>query len=213
VGVTGLEPVVRDLTDLRGWVLLCKAWRLHRLALTALVSALAWAAVPAGPVAVPARDGVESVLWPLVPVLVAAALPATMAAAYRDGELTAARSRTQLRGAAFLLSLSLSLLPSVVATRFDLVVVWRNTGFLFGLALFAVAVQPEAAAWLPICGLPMWMWLLGTNIGGDVESWAVLLHPAQSRVALMASVVVLALGLAAYWAIRAPWRIVGPVDA
>jgi hypothetical protein len=107
----------------------------------------------------------------------------------------------------------LSLLPSVVATRFDLVVVWRNTGFLFGLALFAVAVQPEAAAWLPICGLPMWMWLLGTNIGGDVESWAVLLHPAQSRVALMASVVVLALGLAAYWAIRAPWRMVGPVDA
>lgn len=203
---------MRDLTDLRGWVLLGKAWRLRRLALTALVSALAWTAVPAGPVAVPARDDVESVLWPLVPVLVAAALPATMAAAYRDGELTAARSRSQLRGAAFLLALALSLLPSVVATRFDLVVVWRNTGFLFGLALLAVAVQPEAAAWLPVCGLPMWMWLLGTNTGGDVDRWAVLLHPAQSRLALVTSVVVFALGLAAYWAIRAPWRLAGPVD-
>ncbi len=118
-----------------------------------------------------------------------------------------------MRGAAFLLALALSLLPSVVATRFDLVVVWRNTGFLFGLALLAVAVQPEAAAWLPVCGLPMSMWLLGTNTGGDVDRWAVLLHPAQSRLPLVTSVVVFALGVAAYWAIRVPWSLAGPVDA
>jgi hypothetical protein len=61
---------------------------------------------------------------------------------------------------------------------------------------------------LASCGLPMWMWLLGTNTGGDVESWAVLLHPAQSRVALVTSVVVFALGVAAYWTIapRGAWR-------
>ena len=58
----------------------------------------------------------------------------------------------------------------------------------------------------------MWMWLLGTNTGGDVDRWAVLLRPAQSRLALVTSVVVFALGLAAYWAIRAPWRLAGPVD-
>jgi hypothetical protein len=204
---------MRDLFDLRGWLLLGKAWHLRRVVVTALLSALAWLIVPPDPVAVPARDGVESLLWPLVPTLVAGALPAAMAAAYRDSELTAARSRTQLRGVALLVTLALSLAPSVVAGRFDILVVWRNTGFLYGLALLVITVQPQSVAWLPVSAVPMWMWLLGTDFGGAVKNWAVLLHPSNSMPAFCAALLVFLLGVAAYWSIRAPRGSETAIDA
>lgn len=191
---------------MRGWLLLCKAWRLRRFMIIALVTAVAWLVVPSGPVTVPARDGVRSLLWPLVPMLLAGALPTTLAAGYRDTELTAARSRTQLRGGVFLIALALSLAPSLVAVRFDILVIWRNTGFLIGLALLSTAALPQSAAWLPVCVVPMWMWLLGTTPDDKVESWAVLLQPSHSVTALITTLVLFSLGAGAYWTIRSPRR-------
>ena len=145
-------------------------------------------------------------MWPLVPTLVAAVLPTTIVAAYRDIELTASRSRTQLRGVVLLVLTGLSLAPSLVAMRFDLVVVWRNTSFLLGLALLSTTLLPGQAAWLPVCAVPMWMWLLGTAPGGQVEGWALLLQPSDSLMALIIAFVAFPVGGIAYWAIRAPRR-------
>lgn len=169
-----------------------------------------WWTVPPGRVTVPARDGVQSLLWPLVPALLAVAVPTSLSSAYREGELTAARSALQLRMTAMVSVALLSLGISLVGLRFDILVIWRNSLFLMGLALLATAIQPPTTAWIPVCGAPIAMWLLGPGYDETISAWAVLLHPRTSAIAWTSSIGVFALGAAAYLWFRLPWASARP---
>jgi hypothetical protein len=65
-----------------------RVWGGRPLVLTALAAAAGWAALPAAPVPVPGRDGVSSVVWPLLPVLTAAVVPAAAEPLHRALERT-----------------------------------------------------------------------------------------------------------------------------
>jgi hypothetical protein len=160
----------------------------------ALVLALAaFLLVPAQPVPVPGREGVRSLLWPLIPTFPALAAPACGAVARRDLERTGARSILGLRAGYVVLVSGATLLVCLAGWRFDLAVVWRNAAFLLGIAFAGTAIAP-AGAWLPVSVIPMVLWLTGTQPGGVVEPWAILLLPGSSHVGLWVAGAVWGLG-------------------
>ena len=185
--------------DARGVLLAAAAWRVGPLLCAAGVALVVWFVVPVAPVAIPAADGASSLVWPLVPVLVTAAVPAFLAAADRDLERTAARSPARLRA----IGLGLAALPVAVGAlgglRFDPAVVGRNTLLLTGLAVGAAGLLPPTAAWVPVTFTPIAMWLLGTDpVSRQVRGWAVLLAPPSSTPAWAAATATAMAGAALY---------------
>jgi hypothetical protein len=191
--------------DLRDLALLARAWSARPLLGAAALAALAWLTVPTAAVTIPAADGASSLLWPLVPVLVATAVPAFLAGADGDLERTAALPQAQVRVLALCVVLVVTAAAAVPATlRFDAHVVTRNAALLTGVATAAVALLPIGASWVPVAGTPLVMWLLGTDVGTrQLRPWAVLLAPRQSVAAWVAAIVVLVLGSSAY--VAKPW--------
>jgi hypothetical protein len=166
----------------------------------AAVTAAAWQLVPAGAVAIPARDGASSVLWPLVPTLVTLAMPPVLATADRDLERTAARSPVRLRAVALGVCLAAVAAAVLPGCRFDLMVAARNAALLTGLAAGGSALYP-AVAWVPVTVTPMAMWLLGTDpLTRRLAGWAVLLEPRTSVPALVVGCGAALAGSAAYLA-------------
>jgi hypothetical protein len=158
-----------------------RRWRLGPLAVAVALSWLAWLTVPRSAVAIPAADGASSVLWPLVPTVVALAVAPVLGTAYDDLERTAGRPGRVLRGyglAACAVAAGLAALPGA---RFDVAVVARNSILLTALAVASTAVLSRTTAWLPVVALPIVTWLLGTDPASrQMASWAVLLAPATS---------------------------------
>jgi hypothetical protein len=190
--------------DLRGIALVLRAWRLRQVASGAAAAALAWWLVPAAPVPIPAADGASSVLWPLVPALVAVTGPPFLSTADRDLERGASRSHHAVRALGLGAFWVLTAVAVAAGGRFDLLVVLRNTLLLTGLATGCAACLPAAAAWAPVALVPMTMWLLGTDpTTRHVRVWAVLLAPHSSMVALSVALVAAAFGAAAY--LGRPW--------
>ncbi|HXF72450.1 MAG TPA: hypothetical protein VNO79_07575 [Actinomycetota bacterium] len=162
-----------------------------------LATSTAFAVVPARALPVPGREGVSSLLWPLVPVLPALTVPGSAASARRDLERTGGRSQVALRAWFVAIVTAATGLACLAGIRFDLLIVWRNAAFMLGLTLACASVSPRGA-WLPAVVVPMLMWLVGTQPGGIVEPWALLLLPGSSTTATWASGLAWAVGFLAY---------------
>lgn len=133
-------------------------------------------------------------LWPLVPTVMAIALPSCLARAYRDPELTAGRSHVRQRGIFVVLVLALTAVGCIGGIRFDIAVAVRNAALLSGLALSStVIVRPQIAWMLPLF-VPMITWLFGLERGGVVRPWAFLMQPTSSVFTSVASIALLGAG-------------------
>lgn len=192
------------VADLRAGWLFVGCWGSRPLLVGAALTFVAWWLVPVQPVTVPARAGVASLLWPLVPVLIAAPLPSAALTAFADLEATATRARPGLRIRALALYWLLACVAIVPGARFDGAIVLRNTAGLVGLALLAALLTPTSLSWLPVTVIPMAMWLLGQDANRTTAGWAVLLAPAGSAVATTACVAVAVVGSVSFLASRAP---------
>lgn len=153
----------------------------------------AWWILPERALAVLARDDVFSVIWPLVPALLAASLPTAFTFDGRDLERASGRSAHSLRAMSLLLLLTASA-TIVVASPYDPATVARCTMVLVGLALISLTLLPRQVAWVPIAFYPAACWLLGTRSGGDHAAWAVPLRQAGDPVAMRTAAVVAVLG-------------------
>ncbi|MBX3313205.1 MAG: hypothetical protein KF906_02705 [Actinobacteria bacterium] len=155
---------------------------------------VAWWVLPERALAVLARDDVFSVIWPLVPALLAAGLPSAFAFDGRDLERASGRPAHSLRGRSLLL-LTVTSSAVVAASPYDSATVARCTMVLVGMGLVSLALLPRQVAWVPIALYPAACWLLGTRSGGDHAAWAVPLRPPDDPVAMRTAVAAAALGL------------------
>jgi hypothetical protein len=173
------------------------------LALTALACGCRFV-VPPDPVAVPARAGVESLLWPLVPALAALALPAMLTVARQDLERSAVRPWCLRTGAVLLGAAALGL--TAVAGGADEAVLARNALAMLGVATLSASVLRVGSAWAPVAMAPLVCWLLGTDAHRHVHPWALLLLPGSSCVGLVVAGVLAVSGTAAYVVVSGPGR-------
>jgi hypothetical protein len=155
-----------------------------------------WVVVPPDPVAVPARAGVESLLWPLVPALSALALPAMFTVARHDLERSAV-CPWRLRASAVVVAAA-ALGLTVAAGIDEQAVLARNAAALLGVAALSATALPAGAAWAPVAMAPLACWLLGTDAHRHVHAWAVLLLPGRSRVGSLAAEALVVAGTATY---------------
>lgn len=157
-------------------LLYARRWRLGRQTLVALLCALLWVATPLRLYDVPARDGVQGALWPMVPALYAACLPSVLATAAEVQErITPTAIRLRATTTAVVLALAAAL--ALTGATNDPAVAFRNTLLLTGLAFSGSCLLPSAAAWTPPAAIPMIMWLIGTKPQAHVEPWSLLLLP------------------------------------
>ncbi|MFE6833411.1 hypothetical protein ACFVFI_01000 [Streptomyces sp. NPDC057705] len=185
-------------------LLYVRRWCLGRQMLVAVLCALLWVATPLRLYDVPARDGVQGALWPMVPALYAAFLPSVLATAAEVQERitpTAAR----LRATTTAVVLALAAVLALTGATNDPAVAFRNTLLLTGLAFCGSCLLPPAAAWTPPVAIPMIMWLIGTKPQAHVEAWSLLLLPGTVSYAWTITVLITATALATYL-LRGPCR-------
>ncbi|MFJ7153507.1 hypothetical protein ACIQUQ_01070 [Streptomyces sp. NPDC101118] len=166
-------------TDAAALSVYARRWHLRRQALVTLACAFLWVATPLRLYDVPARDGVQGALWPLIPALFAATLPAVLATA-ADTQERITPTATRVRALTTALVAALALALALTGTLNDPAVAFRNTLLLTGLAFAGACFLPPPAAWTPPVVTPIVMWLLGTKPQAQVEPWAVLLLPADT---------------------------------
>ncbi|MFF2653799.1 hypothetical protein [Streptomyces sp. NPDC058045] len=188
-------------------LLYARRWQLGRQVGVLVGCGGLWVVTPMRMYEVPARDGVQGMLWPLVPVVFAAFLPSVLGTAAEVPERCAARPgrlRAVTVGVVLLLAAGLVLFgvrdPAVAA---------RNTVLLVGAALVAAWLLPAAAGWAPVVVAPILMWLVGTRPHGAVAPWALLLVPAHGTAAWLSwavAVAALVVGTGGYvrWGPRGP---------
>ncbi|MFB6615796.1 hypothetical protein ACFCV9_16495 [Streptomyces sp. NPDC056367] len=186
-------------------LLYVRRWRLGRQALAALLCALLWIATPLRLYDVPARDGVQGALWPIVPALFAAFLPSVLATAAEVQERITPTA-TRLRATTTALVLTLAAALALTGATNDPAVAFRNTLLLTGLAFSGSCLLPPAAAWTPPVATPMIMWLIGTKPQAQVEPWSLLLLPGDVRYAWATTALVTTTALTAYL-LRGPRRL------
>ncbi|MEU6310079.1 hypothetical protein [Streptomyces sp. NPDC047014] len=174
-----------------------RRWRLGRQALVALLCALLWLATPLRLYDVPARDGVQGALWPMVPALFAAFLPSVLATAAEVPERLAP-TPARLRALTTALVLTLAAALALAGATNDPAVALRNTLLLTSLAYAACCVLPPAAAWVPPVAVPMAMWLIGTKPQARVEPWSLLLLPGPTPHAWLITLLMAATALPTY---------------
>jgi hypothetical protein len=160
-------------------LLWARCWGVRPLLALGAATAVGWYLVPAGPVPVPAGGGVESLLWPLLPLLAALGVPGVLGAAFGDLERTSCRPAALLRLGSLACCSVVLALDAVLATPFDERVVWRNTAFLFGLAILATRLVPRPMRWQPLVLVPLVMWLLGSDEHRRIRPWNLLLLPGD----------------------------------
>jgi hypothetical protein len=186
---------MRALTTLVLWA---RCWGARPLLLLGAATAAGWYVVPRGPIPVPAGGGVESLLWPLLPVLVALGVPGVLGSAYGDLERASSRRPVLLRLAALAGCALVVAAAAALDTRFDDRVVWRNAALLLGLAAMTTRLLPRALRWQPLLLVPMAMWLLGTDEQRRIRPWAVLLLPGDTMPSTVVAAAVFAAGIATY---------------
>ena len=133
------------------WLCL-RSWGLTAHLAFAALTTLVVASMPHGALAVPARHGVSSVLWPLAPVLTALPVPAVVSSMSLDvhrGAPRAYRLRLMATSAVILTSVSCATAPGLSA------VLARNTLALLGLALLSARVLPASLSWTLVTLPPM----------------------------------------------------------
>ncbi|MFD4242811.1 hypothetical protein ACFWP3_14590 [Streptomyces sp. NPDC058525] len=153
-----------------------RRWHLGRQALAALLCALLWVATPLRLYDVPARDGVQGALWPMIPALYAAFLPSVLATAAEAQERITPKA-TRIRATTTAVVVALAAALALTGATNDPAVAFRNTFLLTALAFTGSCLLPPAAAWTPPVATPMVMWLIGTKPQAQVEPWSLLLLP------------------------------------
>jgi hypothetical protein len=167
----------------------------------AFVVAVFWRFLTPEPLAVFGQGDVRAVVWPLLPVVLAAMVPASTAFCERALEQVCPRPWRELRLRSLAMVMGAAALV-VVTSGHDLVVVTRNTALLVGLAYLGASLIPAGLGWVPVVVYPSSCWLLGTRSSGIHASWAVLLRPPDDPAATAAAVVVALAGVVAFvgWA-------------
>ena len=181
---------------------LVKAWRLDALCIFAAGTALLLAFVPRDAMAVPGRDRVFAVIWPLLPTLLAVPIPAIAEHRTDDVHRTAPRIlalRLRVLATVAVLCLVGVSTGAVIGSH----VLIRNTAALVGLALLGAGVLPRSVSWALLVLTPMAMWLFGTRREQDAFAWAFLLRPAADRWADAVAAVLLGGGIGAFTVGRA----------
>ncbi|MFH9568424.1 hypothetical protein [Streptomyces globisporus] len=174
-----------------------RRWYLHRLAAAAVITGGLWTLVPTDMYDVPARDGVQAMLWPLAPALFTALIPAALGTAAGPFERTV-RNPLALRLLVSVAAIALALGVALCGAGVSPAMAFRNTALLVGLAFLGTAFLPPGAAWTPTVFVPMVMWLTGTKATGQAHPWATLLVPPDSATAAALSAAALAAGLISY---------------
>jgi hypothetical protein len=166
-----------------------------------LVIALAWRFLSPEPLAVFGQGDVRAVVWPLLPVILAAMVPASTSFCERALEQVCPRPWRELRVRSLAMVVGASAFV-VVTSGHDLVVVTRNTALLVGLAYLGTSLIPAGLGWVPVVVYPSSCWLLGTRSSGIHAPWAVLLRPPGDPAATAAAAVVALAGVIAFvgWA-------------
>lgn len=157
-------------------------------------TALLWL-VPGGLVPVPGREGVFALVWPLLPLLAACAVPEVMSRALTPTEIIAPRSwlrRLGTMSGALLVQLSTLLLA---AFSHEPTVIIRNYVLYFGLAAIHSGIFEPRSAWAVLVAPTIVVWLLGTDLGGNPKPWALFLLPPESIVAATAALALGVIGL------------------
>lgn len=179
-------------------LLWARCWGVAPLLVLGATTSAGWYVVPIGPVPVPAAGGVESLLWPLLPVLVTLGVPGVLGSAYDDMERASSRRLVLLRLGALTCCAVVLGAVAMLATRFDERVVWRNSALLLGLAIAATRLLPRSLRWQPLVLVPMAMWLLGTDEHRRIRPWDLLLLPGGSAMPAVVAAAVLAAGVTSY---------------
>lgn len=198
----------REDGGVRRLMLAARVWGVRRLAVAAGAMAVVWRAFP-DPVNVPGRDvGVEWVLAPLVPVLMALLVPGAAEVAHTDLERAAARLAWRRRlGVSAAAMVLLTAAARVGTSTGEWVTYTRNGALLLGLGLLATVLVPRAVRWFPALAFATGSWLLGAVPPWELPpAWAVLLHPAGSPGAALTAAAVLAAGVLVYVAKEEPFR-------
>jgi hypothetical protein len=162
-----------------------------------LVAVVLWRLVPDRAFSVFGQGAVEAVVWPLVPTVFAAFVPASTVFADRTLERLAPRPGWTLRARSVAAVLAIASVVVALSGR-ALVVPARNTALLLGIAYLSAFVVTGAHGWMPVVTFPVVCWLVGTRSSGLHAPWALLLRPPGDRTASMVSLVALALGVAAF---------------
>ncbi|GAA5705913.1 hypothetical protein AQJ43_36780 [Streptomyces avermitilis] len=189
----------------RGFLLYIRRWHLRRQATITLVCCLLWLLFPQRLYDVPARDGVQGALWPLIPAIFSTFLPPLFGNA--DGvQERLAPHPARLRFVTVCLVVAMGAVLATSGAWIDVGVAVRNTLLVTGLALYGAWLLPAGAAWTPPVLVPIVMWLVGTKPHGLAEGWAVLLQPSTAAYTWMPAVVVSATGAFGYvWSGPRTW--------
>ncbi len=159
--------------------------------------AVGWRFLTPEPLAVFGQGDVRAVIWPLLPVVWAATLPASTAFASRPLERACPRPWWGLRLRSLLVVVAAGAVV-VASSSHDPAVVGRNTVLLAGLAYLGAWALPGGLGWVPVVVYPLCCWLIGTRSSGIHAPWAVLLRPPTDRVASVVAVVVAVIGVAGF---------------
>ena len=150
-------------------------------------------------VPIPAREGIASVIWPLIPAIVAIVAPPVLATSYGLPESLAGRSAVALRRFHLgIVAAGFAVMCLMAPTAYWPVLI-RNSGLLLGAVLIATVLLGPKTAWIPAFMFPVFCWLLGTERRGQTQPWAVLLRPETSRASQIVAGAALALGVALYF--------------
>lgn len=180
--------------------MVARRWRAETLALAA-VATTTFIVLSDSPVHVPGRD-VSDWMWPLGPAIFAVAV-GVAAGEGSDLEVLSGRGRWSTRLGFVVGSAVLGVMTVLVAApvRPPGVLV-RNVIGLIGLALCAMPLRPRDR-WVPVVGLTMGTWLLGTaGTSTEPRPWAILLHDAGSRGAAVVAVAAFVIGTSIFVAHR-----------
>jgi hypothetical protein len=159
-----------------------KRWSIATTVLGIVLAVLVRQGV-AGLVAVPGRDGIDALVWPMAGAIPAMVIAGAAGALHEDPERLARRPAVHQRIAYVVLVVALvstgAALGGPPAWRMMCV---RNDLGLTGLGLGSAAVLGRTSAWLPPAVLAVVTWFFGPGPAGTVAGWAVLLRPAGQHV-------------------------------
>ncbi|MCB1039911.1 MAG: hypothetical protein KDA94_10335 [Acidimicrobiales bacterium] len=184
-----------------------RVWRIRGLVGAGLVVAATARWLPT-PLDVPGRSGgVEWVLTPILPTIVALAGWACFGVAHSEFERVTAQPVVIRRAAAVTMAISIGVVAVVLGVGIGgaAVVGIRNLFLLVGLAQASISVAPNTAGWAMVVIPSAVCWLVGAPVPGAAPpGWAVLLHPSSSFAATVAAVAAFVVGSALYLAREVP---------
>ena len=178
---------------------IAKRWSLASI-IVSITAGVALRQFVGGFVAVPGRQGVESLVWPLAGGIVAVVVAAVAGALHELPERTAARSAVRQRLSFLAVVVTFVVIGSLAGGPTDVATARvRNDCCLLGIACGSAAALPRPAAWVPVAMIVTITWFFGPVGGGHApHAWALLLQPPRHIAAATTAAVVTVCGLAVF---------------